>query len=196
MKTSILNFLLILLLLSSCSGQTKTEPRTLYNEDFKWTITIPENFISVSPKEWAKMQNKGLDAVEDTYGMEVINHAKIIFVFKNADFNYLESNYQPFDVQVDGDYLESCKGVNDILFETFKTQMPNAKIDSISSIEMINNLDFQTFKMKIVFPNGLIMHSMMYSRLFGKKEFAVNIMYIDEKQGKRMIDAWTKSKFE
>lgn len=196
MRNSILSPLFLLLLLSSCTGQTKTEPKTLYNEDFKWTITIPENFINVSPQEWAKMQNKGLDAVENTYGEEVINQAKIIFVFKNADFNYMESNYQPFDVEVDGDYLESCKGVNEILFETFKTQMPNAKIDSISSVEKISNLNFQTFKMKINFPNGMTMHSQMYSRLFDKKEFSVNVMYVDEKQGGKMIEAWTKSKFE
>lgn len=196
MRNSILTSLFFLLLLSGCTGQTKTKPKTLYNEDFKWTITIPENFINVSPKEWAKMQNKGLDAVENTYGEEVINQAKIIFVFKNADFNYMESNYQPFDVEVDGDYLESCKGVNEILFETFKTQMPNAKIDSISSVEKISNLNFQTFKMKIDFPNGMTMHSQMYSRLFDKKEFSVNIMYVDGKQGKKMIEAWTKSKFE
>lgn len=196
MRNSILNSLFFLLLLTSCTGQTKTEPKTLYNEDFKWTITIPENFINVSPQEWAKIQNKGLDAIENTYGEDVINQAKIIFVFKNADFNYMESNYQPFDVEVDGDYLESCIGVNEILFETFKTQMPNAKIDSISSVETISNLDFQTFKMKIDFPNGMTMHSQLYSRLFDKKEFSVNIMYVDEKQGKKMIEAWTKSKFK
>lgn len=196
MRNSILTSLFFLLLLTGCTGQTKTELKTLYNEDFKWTITIPENFINVSPQEWAKMQNKGIDAVEKTYGEEVINQAKIIFVFKNADFNYMESNYQPFDVEVDGDYLESCIGVKEILYETFKTQIPNAKIDSISSVEKISNLDFQTFKMKIDFPNGMTMHSLMYSRLFDKKEFSVNIMYVDEKQGKKMIEAWTKSKFK
>ncbi|MBX2969032.1 MAG: hypothetical protein KF803_06655 [Cyclobacteriaceae bacterium] len=196
MRISILSTLFFLSFLPGCTGQAKTKPETLYNEDFKWTITIPENFINVSPQEWAKMQDKGLDAVEKTFGEEVVNQSKVIFVFKNADFNYLEANYQLFNVETDGDYLESCKAVNEILFETFKTQMPNAKIDSISSIEKISNLDFQTFKMKIYFPNGMTMHSIMYSRLFEDREFSVNIMYVDERQGKRMIEAWTKSTFE
>jgi hypothetical protein len=123
MKHSFVNSLLFLLLLSGCTGKTK--PKTLYNEDFKWTITIPENFVNVSPQEWTKMQNKGLDAVEDTYGEDVINQSKLIFVFKNADFNYMESNYQPFDVEENPDYIESCKEVNEILFETFKTHRVN-----------------------------------------------------------------------
>lgn len=196
MRQTFFTFLILSLLLTSCKGQTKTDPKILYNEDFKWTIVIPENFINVSPSDWAKMQNKGADAIESTYGEEVINQSKTIFVFKNADFNYLESNYQPFDIEVDGDYLESCKNVNEILYETFKTQMPNAIIDSTRTVEKISGLDFQAFKMKIDFPNGMTMHSFMYSRLFDKKEFSVNIMYVDNKQGEKMINAWRNSKFE
>ncbi|MFK7796997.1 MAG: hypothetical protein AB8E82_06055 [Aureispira sp.] len=196
MRQTIFSFIILSILLTSCNGQIKTDPKKLYNEDFKWTIVIPENFNIVSPDDWAKMQNKGADAIENTYGEEVINQAKTIFVFKNADFNYLESNYQPFDTEVDGDYLESCKNVNEILYETFKTQMPNAVIDSSRSVEKISGLDFQTFKMKIDFPNGMIMHSLMYSRLFDKNEFSVNIMYVDDKQGEKMLNAWTNSRFE
>lgn len=196
MRISILSTLFFLSFLPGCTGQPKTKPETLYNEDFKWTITIPEDFINVSPEEWAKMRDKGLDAVEKTFGEEVVNQSKVIFVFKNADFNYLEANYQLFNAETDGDYLESCKAVKEILFETFKAQMPNTKIDSVTSIEKISNLDFQTFKIKIYFPNGMTMHSIMYSRLFDDREFSANIMYVDEKQGKRMIEAWTKSTFE
>jgi hypothetical protein len=35
----------------------------------------------------------------------------------------------------------------------------------------------------------------MYSRLFGKREFTVNIMYIDESLGQQMKAAWLNSKF-
>lgn len=74
--------------------------------------------------------------------------------------------------------------------------MPNAVIDSSSSVEKISDLEFQAFKMKIDFPNGMTMHSLMYSGLFDKKEFSVNILYVDEKLGEKMINAWTNSKFE
>ncbi len=196
MRKTIFSYLILLIALSSCNRHTKSDPKTLYNEDFKWTIIIPENFNDVSPEDWEGLQNKGADAIENTYGEEVVNQAKTIFVFKNADFNYLESNYQPFDVEVDGDYLESCKNINEILYEIFKTQMPNAVIDSSSNVETINGLDFQLFKMKIDYPNGMIMHSLMYSRLFDKKEFSVNITFVDDKQGEKMLNAWTNSKFE
>lgn len=178
----------------SCNGQT-TPKKEIYNKDFNWTITIPENFENVSAVEWAKMQNKGADAIEKTYNDEVVNQAKTIFVFKSGQLNYFESNYQPFDTAIDGDYLESCKNVNNILYETFITQMPDIKIDSISTVEKIDNLEFQAFKMKIEYPNKMIMNALMFNRLFDNKEFSVNIMYVDDKKGEQMLDSWKKSKF-
>ncbi len=182
------------IVIQGCNGQS-TPKKEIYNQDFNWTITIPENFQNVSVEEWAKMQNKGADAIEKTYDEKVINRAKTIFVFKSDQLNYFESNYQPFDISIDGDYLESCKNVNNILFETFKNQMPGIKIDSTTSVEKINNLEFQTFKMKIEYPNKMEFNVMMYSRLFDKKEFTVNIMYVDKKKGEQMLDSWKNSKF-
>jgi hypothetical protein len=109
--------------------------------------------------------------------------------------NYFESNYQPFDTVVDGNYLESCKNVSHVLYETFKTQMPNIKIDTTRMVEEIDNLEFQTFKMKVEYPNKMVLNLFMFSRLFDKREFSVNIMYVDKSKGQQMLDSWTKSKF-
>jgi hypothetical protein len=178
----------------SCNGQT-TPKKKIYNKDFNWTITIPENFQNVDAEEWAKLQNKGADAIEKTYDEKVINQSKTIFVFKSDQLNYFESNYQSFDIAIDGDYLESCKNVNNMLYETFKTQMPDIKIDSTSTVEKIDNLEFQTFKMKIEYPNKMVLNLLMFSRLFDKKEFSVNIMYVDNNKGQQMLESWRKSKF-
>jgi len=192
-----LNYLIICLtiLIQSCNGQT-TPKKEIYNKDFNWTITIPENFENVSSEQWAKMQNKGADAIEKTYDEKVINQAKTIFVFKSDQMNYFESNYQPFDITIDGDYLESCKNVSEMLYETFITQMPDIKIDTTRTIEKIDNLQFQTFKMKVEYPNKMVLNVLMFSRLFDKKEFSVNIMYVDKLKGDQMLDSWTTSKFK
>lgn len=183
----------VTIIFQSCNGQT-TPKKEIYNKDFNWTITIPENFENVSAEEWTKMQNKGADAIEKTYNEEVVNRAKTIFVFKSDQLNYFESNYQPFDPAIDGDYLESCKNVNNMMYENFVTQMPDIKIDSSSTVEKIDNLEFQTFKMKIKYPNNMVMNVLMFNRLFDKKEFTVNIMYVDDNKGEQMLDSWKISK--
>ncbi len=184
----------ITLLIQGCGGQT-TSKKEIYNKDFNWTITIPENFENVSSEDWKEIQNKGADAIEKTYDGEVINQAKTIFVFKSDHLNYFESNYQPFDTATDGNYLESCMNVYNVLYETFKTQMPDVKIDTTRSVERIDNLEFQAFKMKVEYPNEMILNLMMFSRLFDKKEFSVNIMYVDQLKGEQMLASWKNSKF-
>jgi len=185
---------IILLLFQNCNGQ---KPETkFYNKDFKWSIQIPKDFTEVSEKEWAEKQQKGENAIEKTIGEEVINEAKTIFVFKTDDMNYFETNYQPYDINIDGDYLENNKNVNNTIYQTFKDNMPNAKIDTLSSTEKIDNLVFYKYETKINFPNNMILTSIMFSRLFDKKEFTVNIMFVDPKRGKEMINSWQNSKFE
>lgn len=185
--------LFTILLVQSCQSQKAAE-REIFNADFKWSITIPKNFENVSADEWSKLQNKGKIAIEDTYGEEIINNSKIIFVFKSDDLNYFESNYQPFDPS-DGDYLATCENVNLVLYETFKAQMPNAKIEKRTTTEIVDQLEFQKFEMEVEYPNKMVLHLLMYSRLFDEKEFSVNIMFVDKAKGAEMLDSWKKSKF-
>lgn len=185
--------LFTILLVQSCQSQKSAE-REIFNADFKWSITIPKNFENVSGEEWSKLQNKGKIAIEDTYGEEIINNSKIIFVFKSDDLNYFESNYQPFDPS-DGDYLATCENVNLVLYETFKAQMPNAKIERRTTTEIVDQLEFQKFEMEVEYPNKMVLHLLMYSRLFDEKEFSVNIMFVDKAKGAEMLDSWKKSKF-
>ena len=184
----------LIIIFQSCNGQKK-QKQEIHNKDFNWTITIPENFENVSSADLAKMQNKGADAIEKTYEEEVINQSKTIFVFKSDQLNYFESNYQPFDPKVDGDYLESCRAVDEVLYGTFKAQMPGVKIDTTRTVEKIDNLEFQTLTMKVEYPNKMILNLFMFSRLFDKREFTVNIMYVDKLKGQKMLDSWRESKF-
>lgn len=190
----ILQYLLAILLLQNCYSQINPK-KEVYIKDFKWSITVPENFETVSPEDWKKMQNKGEKAIEDTFGQDIVNQSKTIFVFKSGQGNVLEANYQPFDISVDGDYLESWNLVNDALYETFRTQLPKAKIVRKNSVEKIDNLEFNVHTMEIAMPNNLIMTTIMYSRLFGKREFTLGVIYIAKSKGKMMLDAWRNSNF-
>ena len=190
----ILQYLLAFLLLQNCYSQINPK-KEVYIEDFKWSITVPENFETVSPEDWKKMQNKGEKAIEDTFGQDIVNQSKTIFVFKSGQGNVLEANHQPFDISVDGDYLESWNLVNDALYETFRTQLPKAKIVRKNSVEKIDNLEFNVHTMEIAMANNLVMTTIMYSRLFGKREFTLSVIYIAKSKGKMMLDAWRNSTF-
>ncbi|MBN8578619.1 MAG: hypothetical protein J0L66_16875 [Cytophagales bacterium] len=176
--------------------QPAKPPQKFFNPEFKWRITIPEQFESVGPEEWDKLQNRGAAAIEDTYGMAVNNQTTTLFVFKSGNLNYFESNYQYYDEQVDGDFAESVKAVNEALYQTFIVQMPGVTIDTLNSMASIDGLTFYSNEMKIYYPNKLTMYFAMYNRLFDDKELTVNIMYTDVQKGEKLKQAWLNSKFD
>ena len=116
------------LVLTSCN---KEKVRVIENEDFKWTVTIPKNFRELSESEWDKVEDKGMDAFENVYGEEVENRATTLFAYKSGKFQTFESNYQIHDIEKDGDYSESNREVNKMMYETFEETMPNVTLDSI-----------------------------------------------------------------
>ena len=195
-KGIILTLLTTLILFQSCNSQKKSAPKEIYNMEFNWKIEIPAGFESVPAEQWMKMQARGGSAIEKTYDAKIENKSITIFVFRSGQLNYFESNYQPFDSTTDGSYLESFRNVNDVLYGTFEAQMPKAKLDSASSQETIDGKLFHTFKVRITIPDKLVMDFWMFSRLFGNKEFTVNIMTVDAEKQKLLLNAWRKSKFE
>lgn len=182
-------------LIPNSYAQVSQPPREYYNEDFQWTIIIPEGFENIPSEEWNKMENKGKDAIEGTYDIEVENNTTSIFNFKSDQFNYFGALWQPYDVELDGDYKEVFQGVNEILYGTFKNQMPSAKIDTASSMEDIDHLPFYKFKIQIALPNQMVLTMLMYSRLFDKKELTVNFVYVNPEKGNMMMEALKNSKF-
>lgn len=194
---NLIHLFAVLLFLPGCMPQPDIPAKKIYNKDFKWTITIPAGFKSLNAEQFAKLQQKGADAIQKTYGQKVENNTRMIFSLKSDQLHYFEANQQPFDPTKDGDYLATCKAVDDILYNTFKRQMPDSpKIDSTSSTETVDHLSFQRFKITIAFPSKETLNLVMYNRLFDKKELTVTIMYIDTARGNALLNAWRGSKFE
>jgi len=185
----------LLFQVSICYGQTASDAQVFHSNDFNWTISIPKGFEKVPDTVWAKIQNKGATAIENTHDMKVVNRAKTIFVFRSDQFHYFEANYQPYDPSKDGDYQKLFKDVNDILYETIKGSMPKAELDTSYSREVVGNKDFNVFILSARITPQVTLHILMYSRVFGRKEFTVNIMYVDAEKGKSLLDAWRGSTF-
>lgn len=185
----------LFIVLQSCNSSTSSDNKSITVEDFNWEITIPEGFEPINENDWDKTLDKGLEMMEESAGESIENLAKTNFTYKEGQFNNFESNWQPFDVEVDGDYSESNREVNKFIFQTFEDQMPDAKLDSSSSKQVVSGLEFYRFDISIDLPNGIKMKTTGFSRLFNKKELTVNITYVDEEIGEKMLNAFQNSTF-
>lgn len=196
MKIIKVAFIILIITFISCKSKTSSDSETLIIEEFNWTVRVPENFEPIDQETWDRTVRRGENAIESTFDQEMENEAETIFTYTNGQFNNFEANWQPFDIEIDGEYLDTYSEVNKMLYQTFETQIPNAKLDSVSSTQEIDGLEFQRFDVTIDLPNGIKMKSMGFSRLFGKKEFTMNITSVDEKIEKQMLEAFLNSKFE
>lgn len=193
-----MNRILVFLFLGvSLSGFSQAS--SMHNfQEFGWSITIPEGFKAVNEAEWTKIEDRGVQAIEDAHGEKLVNQTTTLFAYRNTQYNVFESNYQPFDESVDGDWVKSCKEVNAIVFETFEQQMPNIPLDSASSVETIAGREFQTFMVKIDFPNGIQLKSLMFSTFFSnlKKELTVSITSVNDTEFEKMLRSFRTSRFK
>lgn len=173
-----------------------SKPDTFYNKDFNWTMVIPYGYTKVSKEEWKRTEAKGEALLEETFGEADIKESESILVLQKGKFNIVNANSTPYDEIIDGDFLANQQGVYEIIYQAFKTQLPDAAIDSVSGEEMIDGLKFQTYLVTLGVPNGMKVYSKLYSRLFDKKYFTINFTYVREEEGNEMINAWLNSRFE
>ncbi len=189
-------FFAILFIAISFTAAAQVEAgKEFHYKPFNWRIIIPKGTNVVSEQEWNRLEQKGAEAIEKTFGEKIESNASTLFVVKYDDMNYFEANQQPYDSITDPDYPAYFRSVNEVLYETFKEQIPNGTIDTASSEELIAGLLFQKFRISIGLPNNMVIRLFMYSRPFADKEFTVNIMYVDEEKGIRMMSAWKNSTF-
>ena len=191
MKVKIL-LLLLLLTTVDCFSQ---DLKQFYSKEFNWRIDIPDGFTTVSAQKAEETDAKGKLALEKTLGQPIENKAIDIFRFQRDKQNYFQANYQPYDERKDGKYRKNLGMLHKVVYQTFATQFPTVKIDSVTTTETISGIKFVAYKMSINIPNKGTMEMYMYSHLFGKKDFTVTIICRDEKVGQDILAAWRGSKF-
>lgn len=115
--------------------------------------------------------------------------------FKKNQLNLFASSSEPFKEEYPGEYIENCKNLNKLIFDTYQGQ--GIKADSSSGIAIIDGLEFKTFKTKIFGKDGkLILNQIMYSRLINEFDFGININYNNETDRDIMLKVLKESKLD
>lgn len=187
--------------LLSCLGYSLFAQQTdtlqkMVSPIFGWTMMVPAAFKAVSNEEVKRINQKGKVAIEATIDQEIPLNTQPIFNYRKDVMHYMEANYQPYDVKIDGAYLETNRSIYDVVYQTFEREMPEAKIDTAQEFETVNGLQFSRFKVAIRLNANFQIKMYMYNRLFGKKDLTVTFMFVDPKIGDEMLRYWRLSTFK
>ncbi|MDR3697075.1 hypothetical protein [Mucilaginibacter sp.] len=203
MTKSIITVILVIIFSPLCKGQVTlsqldTLPKNVfYNDEFKWKMIIPDGFIKQSAAAFAAQQKHGTEMVGKGLNTEIDDRAQQICSFKYGQYGYFEVNKHTFSKKMYGDFLASCYQIENEFYTSLKNQVASTfKIDTLHSTKTINGLAFQYFQMEVAGNNKVLVHMLVYIKLFDNKYFTVLMVYPDDASGDVMLTAWKNSKFD
>ncbi|MEP6676612.1 MAG: hypothetical protein ABJA78_15730 [Ferruginibacter sp.] len=185
----------LVLLFAGCKNSIKTKQ---YNfPPVEWTIAVPEDFVPMNTSEIKAQNEKGLKVIEKAMDTAIeINPTRTLISLQKDKLNNFSATITSFDPKTDGSWIDVNEGLKAIIYQTFTTQMPGVVVDTSSSVETIDGLEFQVFRSKLTYPNKMVMNSFLYSKLYKGYDFGISMAYVDEKAGKELKAILASSVFK
>lgn len=188
---------LILLVLITVQGQAQTGDTLIRIKQLGWSLRLPRTFVLVSDQENQELTDKGKSAIEKSTDVQVdMSGLVTLLSASQGEFNYISATIQAFDPKEDGDYLEVNEGVKAMLYKTLADQMPGGKVDTSSTRQVIDGLEFSRFNADISVDNKKILTMVMLFKLYKGYDFGITYVYIDDKARAIIENMLANSRFE
>ncbi|WP_299278044.1 hypothetical protein [uncultured Psychroserpens sp.] len=195
--------ILTLILFASC----KTDPNKQVDEgtvnenkyhsnEIGWTIEIPKGWNVTQRGESQKREDKGLKAINEANGIDYdVSGLKQLISFQKDRRHVFSATSEKFELEYDGEYEDQKKIVKEILYNTYAQN--GIKVDTASSKEIIDNLEFDLYKITVYNQKGeIILYQDLYCRYMNGLDFGVNLNYFNDKEKNELMNAWKNSTFE
>lgn len=173
-----------------------TTAQRYFSEELQWSIAIPTGYSIMSSDQISANDKKGRDAVEKVYGETIpMDSLKNLITFQKDKFNLFGASIEPFKEEYPGEYIENNHQINQLIYETFKSQGIHA--DTASGMETIQGMSFSVFYSTIYGPDGkVILNQILYSTLLNGYDFGVNINYNNPADRDILLNVWKNSMFK
>ena len=199
------NFLTIIafLVLVSCKtdpnkqiDEGKVSNNFYHNKEIGWTMEIPNGWNVTHKSELSKRTEKGLNAINETAEIDYdVSELKHLLNFQKDRFHVFQSTLEPFKLKYEGEWEKNNEGIKKLIYETYSSR--GIKIDTSSSKEIIDKLEFKVFHITMYGADGkIILYQDMYGSHINGYDFGVNLNYINDEEKNEMVKAWKSSKFE
>ncbi|HTQ27227.1 MAG TPA: hypothetical protein VMI35_03830 [Puia sp.] len=191
------NILTVLLLIFSLLSLAQKTNRTHTFRVVDWTIIIPEDFTIMDSASDAALNQKGVKDMEDANGIKVDASAtRTLISASKPPHNYFNSTITPYDPVKDGNYDSTCAAVADVVYRTFTTKIPAAKLDTFSRETTIDNLTFHRFEVKATVNSQVIFNLVVLTKYYRGFDFGITYLYQDEKSRDEIERMLAASKFK
>jgi hypothetical protein len=192
----------LILFLAGCGNRSNnSETDSLSGEKYEnkelgWSIEIPEGWEVISTERLQEQTQKGLDHVSETVGAKIdASEIKYLVGFQKDEYNSFQSTIEPFNEGEDGSWEETQALVREVLYDTYSYK--GIKTDTATSIETIDGLAFQRFRIDVYSPLGnVVLTQDLYSRLINGYSLGIVLNYNNEGDREILKKILNNSRFQ
>jgi hypothetical protein len=161
-----------------------------------WKIFLPEGFNVIDSIDNTVRNERGKKAIENANDIKADISETITLISATKDtYNCFNSTITPFDLKKDGNWEETSQTVKDMVYITFVKKMPDAKVDSATTTEIIDGLSFNKFRVTVTINDKTLFNSFLLSKLYKGYDFGISYVYINEKTKEKIEEMLKNSKF-
>ncbi len=193
---------IVLTLNASCQGNSskysdegEVADNIYRSREIGWTMEILPGWKLIEVSESEDSQEKGLEVMQENIQEEIdAKGLKNLISFKKDEFNMFAATAEPLEPEQIRDYNHNNEALKEMIISTFENQGIDA-VASQTKIEIIDNLEFQSYTITISHNGAVVLEQILLSRVINNHDFGVNINYNNMKDRDAMLNALRKSKF-
>lgn len=193
MRTSIV----ILLLMFSVNAFTQEAFKKVTLSKVGWTLLLPTEFKILDSTENEELHSKGHKALKETVGVKTdMKRTKTLINAMKDRFSLFNSTIRPLNAEQIRNYGKSAQRVKDLTFEAMKAKSANNQVDSISSSQIIDGLNFNKFTVTVSMPKNLTVTMVILSKVHKGFDFGITYVYTNDITKGQIEEILNSSKFK
>jgi hypothetical protein len=192
-KTS---FCIILAISFFATVSAQDTARNYFFNEIGWSVSLPPGFKVLDATEDKKNNERGLKAMEESNGITAdLSKMKTLISASKDPQNYFNATIRTYDVLKEGPYDSTTGVLDNMVYKTISDKIPTAKLDSVTTIVLIDGISFNKFQLIISLRANFTMHMFILSKYYKGYDFGITYLYIDETTRGEIESMLNKSKF-
>ena len=176
---------------------SKGEAENIFvNQEIGWTMEIPDEWTILDKTTQGVYKQKGKEIV-NKFNKENRKYKGLIYLlgFKKNQLNIFQSNFEKISYADKKKWKENKRQQKISTAQMYAKQ--GVKIDTISSIEKIDGIDFSVFLVSVYNQLGSVRYTQkIYGSYINGFDFAVLLNYNNREDEETLHNFWKNSKFK
>ena len=189
-------FILPIILLVCSKGNTQQNQRIYSFKQIGWTIELPAEFSVIDSVENADRMKRGVKAMEDANNIKADITETITLIGATKDkYNYFNATIEPFNSKGDISWQSLNQQLKELLYNTFAGKIKNGILDTASSVEIIDGISFEKYRITVTMNDKVLFNSFLLSKLYKGYDLGISYLYLDERTKEQIELMLQNSKF-